>query len=301
MNIRALVIVTIAALVLLQPAPGSAQDALTQAKALYASADYDQALKLLEGARGDRDSYYYRALCLIALGRNDAAQTQIESLVTVDPLFVPPAGENSPRVTATFTDTRRRLLPQLARKTFNEARQLFQSGDRTRAREQFKLTMQMLDDSLIDEGADLADLRLVASGFLDLVETEKPEAAAAAAAAASPAAATPIAPPPAIAGGSAAVPRAVAGTATLPLTIEQTLPPWRPDGIAARRSYVGSVQVSIDAEGRVTSARMARPVHASYDPLVLAAARKWLYKPATLNGVPVASEKTVEIELRPDR
>jgi TonB family protein len=233
---------------------------------------------------------------LIALGRNDAAQTQIESLVTVDPMFVPPAGEISPRVTATFTDARRRLLPQLARKTFNEARQLFQSGDRTRAREQFKLTMQMLDDSLIDEGADLADLRLVASGFLDLVETEKPAATAAA-----PVAAAPIAPPPPMAAGSAAVARAVAGTATLPLTVEQTLPPWRPDGIAARRAYVGAVQVAIDAEGRVTGARMSKPVHASYDPLVLAAARKWLYKPATLNGVPVASEKTVEIELRPDR
>ncbi len=209
-------------------------------------------------------------------------------------MFVPPAGEISPRVTATFTEARRRLLPQLARKTFNEARQLFQAGERVRAREQFTLTMQMLDDSLIDEGADLADLRLVASGFLDLVATEK----AAPAVASAPA---PIAPPPPMAAESAAAARVAAGLATLPLTIEQTLPPWRPDGLAARRAYLGSVQVSIDENGRVTAARMAKPVHAAYDPLVLAAARKWLYKPATLNGVAIASEKTVEIQLRPDR
>ncbi len=57
MSIRALAIVTIASFVLLHPATGAAQDAITQAKALYASADYEQALKLLEGVKSERESY----------------------------------------------------------------------------------------------------------------------------------------------------------------------------------------------------------------------------------------------------
>ena len=66
-----------------------------------------------------------------------------------------------------------------------------------------------------------------------------------------------------------------------------------------RRTFSGAVRVEIDATGRVTGAFMERPVYPSYDRLVLAAARKWTYQPATLNGVPIPSEKTVEIELRP--
>src|SRR5687768_16204035 len=117
---RTAVVIVVCAL--LHPATGSAQDALTQAKTLYASADYEQALKVLEGAADARDTHYYRALCLIALGRADAADKQIAAVVGLDPLFVPAAGDVSPRVTTTFTETRRRLLPQIARKTFTDAR-----------------------------------------------------------------------------------------------------------------------------------------------------------------------------------
>jgi len=288
MTVRALAVATIASLLLLQPPPAGAQDAMTQARTLYASADYEQALTLLEGAPAARETHYYRALCLIALGRVEAAADQIEAVVTLDPMFVPPAGEVSPRVTATFTDTRRRLLPAIARSTFAEARSTFQSGDHAKAREQFELTMKMLDDSALDEGDDLADLRLVVSGFLDLAKLEEaPVAPTTAEAAAPPAAAAPepVADAPRI--------------ATVPVTISQDLPAWRPESSIGRRTFSGAVRVEIDRTGHVTSAVMARPVYPSYDALVIEAARKWLYKPATLNGVPVPSEKTVEIQLRP--
>ncbi len=289
MTVRALAVATIASLLLLQPPPAAAQDAMTQARTLYASADYEQALKLLEGAPAARETHYYRALCLIALGRVEAAADQIEAVVTLDPMFVPPAGEVSPRVTATFTDTRRRLLPAIARSTFAEARSAFQSGDHAKAREQFELTMKMLDDSALDEGDDLADLRLVVSGFLDLARLEEAPVPPTTAEAAPPAAAA-AAPEP-----EADAPR----IATVPVTISQELPPWRPESSIGRRTFSGAVRVEIDHAGHVTSAVMARPVYPSYDALVIEAARKWLYKPATLNGVPVPSEKTVEIQLRP--
>lgn len=288
--------VTIAVLVLLQPSPVAAQDALSQARTLYASADYEKALELLADAPAARETHYVRALCLIALGRPDAAEDQIAAVVAIDPMFVPPAGEVSPRVTATFTDTRRRLLPDLARTVFTEARGKFQAGDREGARKQFELTMKMLDDSALGEDDDLADLRLVASGFLDLAKLE-----AAAAAEPAPAPAPQPVTPPAVAAAppSAAPSGGTGGVATAPVTISQGLPAWRPDSSVARRTFSGSVRVEIDNAGRVTAVEMERSVHPAYDPLVLDAARQWQYKPATLNGVPIPSEKTVEIQLRP--
>jgi protein TonB len=59
------------------------------------------------------------------------------------------------------------------------------------------------------------------------------------------------------------------------------------------------VRVTIDATGKVTGAVMDRPVYPPYDRQLLVAARGWTYRPATRNGQPVASERLVEIVLRP--
>jgi protein TonB len=306
MTIRARLLIAPVACVLLAQVPqAAAQDALTQAKTLYASADYEQALALLEKSENSRDAHYYRALCLIALGRQEAAEAQIGAAVALDPMFVPGTGDVSPRVIAAFSDTRRRVLPQIARRTFNYAKELFQGGHRERAVEQFEATLRMLDAAGLDEEADLADLRLVASGFIDLAKVKAPPAASspppavAAVSTTAPPVTAPLAAPPASA--PAASRPATGGVASLPVTIDQTLPAWRPDGTAARRTYMGAVRVEIDATGRVTAAEIEKSVHAAYDPLVLQAARTWRYRPATLNGTPIASEKTVEIVLQPDR
>src|SRR5688500_3042141 len=245
MNLRRCVIAAIAALVLLRPVPGAAQDAMSRAKTLYASADYGQALKVLAELPDGREAHYYRALCLIALGQADAAEQQIAAVVALDPLFVPAAGEVSPRIAATFGETRRRLLPQIVRRTFSDARRLFQAGEREAARAQFELTMQLLDDSLT-EGSDLADLKLVASGFLDLVRSEAaPPKAAAPVASAQPSASAVDVPAPSNLA-------ATGGNATQPVTIEQTLPPWQPGSTSSRQSFDGLVIVHIDEHGRVT-------------------------------------------------
>ena len=57
--------------------------------------------------------------------------------------------------------------------------------------------------------------------------------------------------------------------------------------------------MTIDASGRVTGAVMEPSVYPPYDRLVLAAAKEWTYRPATQNGQPVASERRVEIVLKP--
>jgi TonB family protein len=88
--------------------------------------------------------------------------------------------------------------------------------------------------------------------------------------------------------------------ATPPVAIKQQLPEWRPvGGVSTTRVFSGAVKVTINAEGRVTSAVMLRRIHPLYDHAVLEAASGWLYTPATLNGKRVSSEKTVEIDLSP--
>jgi len=65
----------------------------------------------------------------------------------------------------------------------------------------------------------------------------------------------------------------------------------------SRPPAAGEVRVAIDETGKVTEAAMVKPTHASYDALLLRAARDWTYKPAMRNGRPIASEKVVEIHL----
>jgi TonB family protein len=82
--------------------------------------------------------------------------------------------------------------------------------------------------------------------------------------------------------------------------ITQMIPPWQPGtGLSSQIGYNGAVRLTIDATGKVTNAVMDPSVYPPYDRLVLAAARDWIYRPATQDGQPVASQRLVEIVLRP--
>jgi hypothetical protein len=301
MTIHRVAIGIVASLALCASAARSGQDPVSTAKSLYASADYEEALKLLQQAPDSREVLYYRALCLVGLDRFAEAEKQFTAVVRLDPLYVPDPAEVSPRVIANYTETRRRLLPEIVRTKFNEAKRLFDAGEAEQAREQFELTIQLLNDPLLGEGHDLADLKVVAAGFRDLVRAAKAQAPP-------PSSPPPAANPPIAETGPAesAQPAAAAQDTISPpsvltpaIPIAQAFPAWRPTVAVARRVLSGEVEVEIDDMGRVIAARMTRSVHPSYDPLVLAAARMWTYRPAMRNGAPVASVAKVPIQLRP--
>jgi TonB family protein len=69
--------------------------------------------------------------------------------------------------------------------------------------------------------------------------------------------------------------------------------------VVGQIGFTGAVRLTIDASGKVTNAVMDPSVYPPYDRLVLAAAREWIYRPATQDGQPVVSERRVEIVLRP--
>jgi hypothetical protein len=84
------------------------------------------------------------------------------------------------------------------------------------------------------------------------------------------------------------------------VAVVRPLPKWMPPDLrAAQRKYSGAIAVEVDARGRVVAAASKKTIHPAYDPVVLAAARDWVFQPARQNGRPVKSEVTVEIELLP--
>lgn len=86
-----------------------------------------------------------------------------------------------------------------------------------------------------------------------------------------------------------------------PLAISQAIPPWSRRGAAAQQTYNGAIEVTIDAQGNVTTVALQQPTDPAFDKALLKAARTWKYKPATLNGAPVSFVKVIEIQIQPDR
>ncbi len=277
---------------LLVASSAAAQDALTTARELYASAAYEEALTALArvtpdvkakaGVEVDR----YRALCLIALGKAQDAERAIESIVAADPFFQLASADAAPRVRTAFSTVRRRMLPTVARKMYADAKAAFDRKAYPEAVQLLDKTVRVID--LIDtpNRADLADLRLLASGFLVL----------------SHAAVNPPPQPPLEAEPTRLEVRTVSEP-VLPSTdlvvLKQDLPPL-PASLAAsgKSEYRGIIEVDIDETGRVTGARMVQAVHAFYDPLVIRATRDWRYEAPRVFGKPIPSRKRVAIVLR---
>jgi hypothetical protein len=59
------------------------------------------------------------------------------------------------------------------------------------------------------------------------------------------------------------------------------------------------MRITIGADGKVKAAEMEVSVDPRYDTKLLSAARSWLYKPATLGGEPIQSQKLVQINIAP--
>jgi hypothetical protein len=276
------------------------------AKDLYASARYDEALTVLNSLRigdtVDRKSVeQYRSLCLLALGRATEAETAIAAVVTADPTYRPGEADASPRVRATFTDVRRRLLPEIATARYQTAKASYDRKEWAAAAQQFTLVLSLIDDP--DMGGRLTDLRVLTGGFLEL-----------SARAAAPPPPPPVEPKPVAAASSA--PLAVAAPAaaptgpipgkiytaeeaavSLPVVVKQEIPSV-PQGLLAMAKPRGLMEVVIDEQGRVINMAVRTSIHPSYDSVLLAAARDWKYKPAMLDGQPVRFRRLIQIALK---
>lgn len=273
------------------------QDGLQQVKALYASAAFEDALSMvgrLEATGRKLELEQYRVYCLVALGRTSEAEKVIASVVVENPAFVPDTAETSPRIQEMFLRIRRELVPEIAQRMYLDARAAWNRKDTAAASAQFAALVQLIDSAVpaggdADSGAEnsqpmLTELRLLASGFLDLGR----------ALAASPVANAEAPKTPAREPVTSAAPEI-----TPAVPVRQDLPVWVPIDQASRREFRGAIRVSISDTGQVTAAELATPVHPAYDRQLLLAAREWTYQPALKDGVASASEKVIEVVLKP--
>jgi TonB family protein len=261
------------------PAGAAAQDAPPDYKEMYAAAEYERALELL-APLDTFEALQYRALCLLALGRQDEASTAVKALVTSSPTFVPSPDETPPRFVELFASVRRGQLPVIARRLFAEGRERFNDKKSDEAIARFELVLTLLADPAFDDAATAQDLKTLAQGFIDLAHATAPP------------------PPPPVQARepvSAPPPEAAPPTVTQAVPIAQEVPGVPRDAIG-RLGPVLVVAVDIDAAGRVTGVTVRQSAHPLYDRLVQRAAREWRYEPATLNGVPVPSERVVTIQ-----
>jgi hypothetical protein len=294
---RTLLVLTLAISIAPHAAAQGTAGQLSAARELYAAARYEEALALLDGVRASeaalpanrRTIEQYRSLCLLALGRATEAEAAIASLVTADPMYQPSQTDASPRVRAAFTEVRQRVLPSIAATQYAAAKRLYDAKSYAAAIAEFRALMQLLDDP--DMKGQQADLRVLASGFLEL----------------SVAASSSATPPKADVAQSPAEPVAQAPVTEriytqqdpgviAPVAIKQELPRV-PSSISRQVRDGGLVEVVVDELGRVTWVSIRTSLHPVYDNLLLSSAREWRYRPAIVGGAAVKFRKAIQISL----
>lgn len=306
-------VAALSAVAVLGCAAAAAQEPITAARELYASAAYEDALDVLSKMRtpgveiAATDAEVLRAFCLIALKREVEARSVIETVVTERPTYVPGEDDASPRIRAEFREIRRRLLPGVARQLYLSAREDYEQKRVASAAAKFGDLLQVLADPEIAADQTFADLRMLAEGFRVVstaagnvatsADTQRGPADAAAVQGSQSSAVGP-------GGGTSAPMNVAAGTqapvmlpVTPPVAISQKLPPWVDLGSFTRGEFTGAIDLVIDEQGKVESVVLRKAIHPLYDRLLLEAAKSWTYQPARRGDQPVKFQKTLVVRL----
>lgn len=316
----------VALVVALAVAAGSAagQETLQAAKDLYAAAAYEDALKILRGRELSNpaeklEAAQYEVFCLIALDRLPEAEQAVEHILDADPLYSPDVDEASPRVVQMFDAVRVKAAPALATDLFTAGKAALERQEREIALQKFELLLKVIERSGDTDSLLLSELKLLAVAYAGLVRgtpaARSPLVDAGGAAGSGPTSTGTQAPNPTEASGddvpaasaAADAPASMESAPPLPagfvppVPLTETLPAYDPRFIGARAESKGSIRLKITAEGRVESAEIVQSIQGFYDRRLLDAAARWRYRPATLRGVPIASERTVVVQLKQDQ
>jgi len=313
MNKRSVAVWLSTALVLALSLRASAQESLTSARQLYASAEYKSALNMLDGllkanpTPPDRQAIdLYRTFCLVALGSVDEASAAVDAMITRDPLYHPNLDDVPPRLRALFSNARKKLLPGIIQQRYVTAKAAFDRNEYKPASEGFTQLLIAISDPDIAQAAGqppLSDLRVLATGFNDLAvraltPPPAPQPPAPPAVASGPGV------PPSAGGGSG--PASAAATRVVevytkdtpnvvePIMVRQNIPPY-PGKVTTAK--VGVIDIVIDENGMVESATMVESVDPLYNRVLMTAAKSWLYQPAKRDGTPVKFRRRIQVNL----
>jgi len=274
-------------------APVCSDATVAAVRDLYTSASYQEALDMvvrIDGSDAPPVLYEYRALCLLALGRQQEAAAAFAALVERDPLFQPDPASVSPSVRQLFEAARRRTLPGVVEKHYRRGRGAYESGDYQVAADEFRLVVHVVETLDVAERAEsVAEIKVLAEGFGRLaaeklaspVTTPAPVAALSSVPTKVASAQAVVSPPPVI------VP---------PVAVSRRLPPW-PDKLLVPLRAFATLELVIDASGTVATARILESAHPVYDEMLVGVASTWHYRPATRNGRPIPYTMAVRIDL----
>ncbi len=285
----------VAALVLaaaVSPALRADSPELGNAKTLYAQALYEDALVQLNGiteADVANQVDQYRALCLLALGRDREAQASLERIVVRAPLYVVKADDASPKLVTLFQQVRRGLARRRQRSVRESAgefrREAFRGGPgavRGNAGGAERSRRGRFSSSI-------ADLKQLGEGFLKLTNAELTPA--------EPATPSPVAVR--VAPVKAAFYTSGDADVVPPVEVVRDLPPWNPPPTLPNGTYRGKLQLDIDEQGLVERAILIEAIAPPYDNRLIAASKTWRFQPATKDGVAVKYRKTITVVLQP--
>jgi TonB family protein len=314
----AIVPLAVPLLLLALAAPAPAQQDLAAAKELYTAAKYEEALAVLDALKEAKPPTpdaalgveQYRAMCLLALNKKADAELAIEAVADLDPFYQPAEDDAAPWVRAAFRETRRKVLPAALQRLYGHAKDAYNRKDMTEAVTAFKRVLKILDDpDLALDKAAQGDMKMVASGFMDLAQAAA-SAPAAAPPPAAPSAAPPATPPAAAGNGGSATAKKPAGTSSPaeaaplydassqdvvpPLPIRRDVPSWAFGPSAAPGTAV-VVEVVVRETGTIDSVVVRQSAGKFYDEMVAQAARNWQYRPAQKAGQAVRYRLLVKV------
>jgi len=183
LKISTLRLTAVAGLLLLVFAlPSHAAD-LRAAKALYASASFDEALAELRAVENAADGTatreeieQYRALCYIALDKNDDARQALERLVNIKPSYTMSATDVSPKLVAMFREVRQRELPVIVKDLYARGKVSIDAKRYTAAQAEFAQMLALIDDRDVFDRGTMSDMKTLAQGFIKLAELEQANA-----------------------------------------------------------------------------------------------------------------------------
>jgi tetratricopeptide (TPR) repeat protein len=286
-----------------------AQDSLSMARELYASAAYEDALAVLNKlvptvqASERLAVNQYRAFCLVALRRTTEADQAIEAVLSDEPSYSPTDADGSPRLLSAFASGRQRVLPAIMQRKYAHAKARFDRQEFAVAAAEFDEVLKILNSTDLADATSrppLSDIRALAAGFRDLSARAAPSPTPAPAEAPvqgpvqgpiqGPAPSAPAVP--AVRVYNAGEPRVMP-----PVILRQDMPPL-PAGIVFQGQ--GVLEIIINEGGFVESATIRAPIDPRYDRLVLAATRLWRYQPAMVGTTPVKFRKMIGVKTKGD-
>jgi hypothetical protein len=209
-----------------------------------------------------------RAAGLISAGKIADAAIVFDALVLTYPLYEPDANELAPDALATFRNSRRSLLPNIAVREYNRARDALLAGDVDGALDLGRQVSAMLER--LETGAAPPELGARVQQLL----------------------------------GEATVMRATAEQIVYsrgdvevvpPRPLSRQFPAAPPIGIPAHR--IGVLDMVIGTRGDVEIVKLHTPLNRYHERMIVSAAKAWRYRPALREGKPVRFRLSLLINL----